>query len=186
MEDRRIAKTKQALREAFVRLLKKKNLADITVSELTREANIDRRTFYLHYNNIYDIIDEIDAAAVQIIENAVRNIPVNSREFFEALTKIMVTNMDYYEVIVPDSGYYSLEHRCKVILRDALIEYFGKTANLDPVRLEFYAEYGAAGIMSIYTHWMRHGRPVSLEELTDIAYQSTIVDWQTLAENNYR
>lgn len=180
MEDRRIAKTKQALRDAFVRLLGRKNLADITVSELTREANIDRRTFYLHYNNIYDIIDEIDAAAVQIIEDAIRNIPVESREFFEQLTKIMITNLDYYEVIIPDRGYYSLEYRCKAILRNALIDYYSKRSSMDPLKLEFLSEYAASGIMSVYTHWMRHGKPLSLDELTDLAYKATIFDWDTL------
>lgn len=46
--DRRVEKTKQAMRHAFVELLKRKPYNAITISELTREADIDRRTFYLH------------------------------------------------------------------------------------------------------------------------------------------
>ena len=42
--DRGIEKTKQAMRHAFVELLKRKPYNAITISELTREANIDRRT----------------------------------------------------------------------------------------------------------------------------------------------
>ena len=52
--DRRVEKTKQAMRHAFVELLKRKPYNAITISELTREADIDRRTFYLHYESIED------------------------------------------------------------------------------------------------------------------------------------
>jgi len=176
MEDRRIARTKKALRDAFIRLLRHKSFSEITVSELTREADIDRRTFYTHYDNIAEIVDEIDAEAIQILEDAIQDIPVNSREFFEALTHIMVNNYEYYEVIIQNRGFYSLEYRCKSILRKALIKYYTGRTELDPVKLEFYAEYEASGIMSVYTHWLRHGKPLELPELTDLTYNVAVGD----------
>ena len=177
VEDRRIAKTKNALRDGFVTLLKSKPLNDITVAELCRTANIDRRTFYNHYNNVNDIIDEIDDIALQILEDAVRDIPINTKEFFDQFTKIMLANMDYYEVIVSDRSFYELEYRCKKMLREALIEYYRTHSTIDPLHLEYMAEYCASGIMSVYTHWIRHGRKLPVEELSLLAFSFTIVDW---------
>lgn len=177
MEDRRIAKTKNALREGFVTLLRTKPLNDITVAELCRTANVDRRTFYNHYNNVNEIVEEIDAIAAQILVDAVRDIPVNTIEFFDELTKIMITNLDYYEVIVSDRSFYDLEYHCKKMLREALIEYYSVHSTLDPLHLEYMAEYAASGIMSVYTHWIRHGRKLPVEELSLLAFNFTIDDW---------
>ena len=47
-EDRRVRKSKKALEEALIRLLAKKTITEITVTELTEEADIHRGTFYNH------------------------------------------------------------------------------------------------------------------------------------------
>lgn len=54
-------KTEAALRDALLRLLKSKKLADITVSELAREASVSRSTFYQHYGNPTDVYDALVA-----------------------------------------------------------------------------------------------------------------------------
>lgn len=65
--DRRVMKTKNALFEAFDRLARKKDYGKISVSELAREADIDRKTFYLHYSSIEDMIDDRVAEIVESI-----------------------------------------------------------------------------------------------------------------------
>ncbi len=45
--DRRIVRSRNAILSAFERLLMEKPLADITVSAIAREANVDRKTFYV-------------------------------------------------------------------------------------------------------------------------------------------
>ena len=47
--DRRIRKTKAQLRAGLAKLMKEKNINEITVRELVDEADINRSTFYLHY-----------------------------------------------------------------------------------------------------------------------------------------
>ena len=56
-DDRRVRKTKKALRQGLVSLLGRKNLKDISVRELTDEADLHRGTFYVHYRDIYDLYD---------------------------------------------------------------------------------------------------------------------------------
>lgn len=58
--DRRTRRTKALLRQTLTALLLKKDLKDITVSELTRLADINRGTFYLHYKDIYDLFDQTE------------------------------------------------------------------------------------------------------------------------------
>lgn len=176
MADRRVQKTKAAIREAFLSLLKKKRAEEITVTELAQEANIERKTFYLHYNNINDIIDEIETVVIDMIAEGTKGLSVNSREFFAALTGIMSENFDYFALIMKDPAYMTYQNRSQNILRSALMEHYRKTTDLDHDHLELYADFYAAGISSIYIHWMQYGQKLSLDDLTDFVYQMAVAN----------
>ena len=57
--DRRVLKTRQAIEEALASLILKTDYDKITVSALAKEANINRKTFYLHYQSVEDLANEI-------------------------------------------------------------------------------------------------------------------------------
>ena len=59
MEDKRIAKTKKNLKNAMIAMLGEKDFEHITITELCREAEVSRITFYSHYNDKYALLDEI-------------------------------------------------------------------------------------------------------------------------------
>lgn len=63
--DRRVRKTKALLRQTLIHLLMQKNLKDITVCELTELADVNRGTFYLHYRDIYDLFEQIEAEILE-------------------------------------------------------------------------------------------------------------------------
>lgn len=65
--DLRIQRTKQAIKSAFLQLRNEKPVEKITVTELTRLANINKATFYLHYSDIYALSDEIEDAVIDEI-----------------------------------------------------------------------------------------------------------------------
>ena len=54
-------RTEPAIKDALLRLLESKKLADVTVSELSREAGVSRSTFYEHYGNPADVYDALVA-----------------------------------------------------------------------------------------------------------------------------
>jgi len=56
--DLRVKKTKKAIKNALFDLIDVHEFEAITVKELTTKAKINRGTFYLHYENIDDLIDE--------------------------------------------------------------------------------------------------------------------------------
>lgn len=58
-EDRRIRYTKQTIKESFLKLLAKNSFTKITVTELCRLAEINRGTFYLHYYDMNDVLDDV-------------------------------------------------------------------------------------------------------------------------------
>lgn len=59
-EDHRTRLTKTMITEAMTSLLKEKPIQEITVKELCERADINRGTFYLHYHDIYDLLEQIE------------------------------------------------------------------------------------------------------------------------------
>lgn len=57
-KDLRVIKTKKAIYQALTHLLKDKLLTEVNVSELCREASINRGTFYFHYEEVGDVFKE--------------------------------------------------------------------------------------------------------------------------------
>lgn len=62
--DRRTVYTKMMIRDSFLNLKRTRSYNDITITDLCREAQISRGTFYLHYSNIRDVLEEVLDEAV--------------------------------------------------------------------------------------------------------------------------
>ena len=61
MEDKRITRTKKNLKETLLRLLNDSRFEDISIKELCNAAGISRVTFYTHYSDKFDLMDDIFA-----------------------------------------------------------------------------------------------------------------------------
>lgn len=68
-ENQRVLLTKRLLKEGLLRLLTEKSLAQINVSELCREAGINRATFYNHYSIPQDVLRELEQDMAQDLRN---------------------------------------------------------------------------------------------------------------------
>lgn len=58
--DIRIIKTRRAIQAAFLKLMKEKGFTAVTVKDIIQEAEINRSTFYAHYEDKYDLLDNIE------------------------------------------------------------------------------------------------------------------------------
>ena len=87
--DRRTRKTKEALARIFIEQLKKHPIEKITVTELCNLADLNRSTFYLHYRDIYDLLEDVENDCLQEIDHLITTI---SRQDFppEQVTRMIL------------------------------------------------------------------------------------------------
>lgn len=176
--DRRIVKTKDSIRKAFLRLIQSKEFPKITITELADAANIDRKTFYLHYSSTADILKEFEtelAGKVMLLLKGHKNFDMNF--FFKGLNQIMIEDIGLYRRISETTSYAFLQTECKDILKKTIKESFYNKAGMTVQKFNVYAEYIASGIIGIYTDWLRSGSGMSLEELTDTAKDAVLGGW---------
>lgn len=69
--DRRIVRTKLAIRNALIFLIKEKGFDAILVSDIADRANINRGTFYLHYQDKFDLLEKTQTEIIEDIERII-------------------------------------------------------------------------------------------------------------------
>ena len=107
--DRRVMRTKTLLIHSLSTLMKQKNIKDITVKELCELADINRGTFYLHYKDIYDLVEQIENELFQEFESILMSYTIDdiSRRPKQLLTdvcKFLDENRDICSALLGDNG----------------------------------------------------------------------------------
>lgn len=80
--DRRTIYTKNTIKDAVLELMKDCSFNDLSVAAVCRQAEITRSTFYLHYDSLSDILDELIHDALNLAENGSES---NVTDIFEIL-----------------------------------------------------------------------------------------------------
>ena len=81
--DRRVKKTERAFMQALLHFLEEKDIKQITVKELCEYSDMNRSTFYLHYFDIYDLLDKTEQHMVDAIYSPISR--SNRRLLFDIL-----------------------------------------------------------------------------------------------------
>ena len=119
--DRRVRKTRALLRRSLAELLCEKSIREITVKELVERADINRSTFYLHYSDVYDMMEKIENGLVDDIEKLIEAHPVSpfnekSFPFIEDIFVILAENRDICAALLGPHGDISFLHRIEGII----------------------------------------------------------------------
>ena len=77
-EYRSSLRSKKLITDALGELLDEKTLDKITVTDIVKKANINRGTFYAHYDNVNDVVTSIFQSGYKIITNSVHDLYKNN------------------------------------------------------------------------------------------------------------
>ena len=95
--DLRIIKSKRALYNALIHLMKKKTFEEIKVSDICNEALINRSTFYAHFEDKYSLLssmlDNLKQQFINELNNKENNIN-NSKDYYIEVIKIFLTHIE--------------------------------------------------------------------------------------------
>jgi len=111
--DRRVARTKRSVRMALIKLLASKPLGEITVTELARAADINRKTFYNYYSDVSMVVDEIENEIAEDFASAIhdidfREISREPSEIFLTLARLIEKDLEFYANVFAAEGQASL------------------------------------------------------------------------------
>ena len=174
MENSRIATTKLLFRNAFLKLLKEKSMADIRVNELCELAGVNRSTFYRHYDNVSDLMDElIDEVFNMSLMTSSRSMsdPKNTVNYINDTLMFFRDHREYDPLI--SSASFTMD-----ILAQKLEEEMIRSLPVKNSRYPAYLiRYLVSGSYGIIRKWITNGRREDVREISDmiLTYSSGVV-----------
>lgn len=140
------------------------------------KPDIDRKTFYLHYESIDDLVESLIKEHLTEISDVIKQLPseANLKEalkvFFSKINALIVENMDFYQYIAGNMPIdYTIKH-----LRDPLGEWIlelnpALTA-IDEKTLDRLFSFHVAGVVAMYDSWLQ-SREGEIEEVSSLALE---------------
>lgn len=171
--DKRIEKTKKAIKDALLSLILEYDFNKITVKMITEKANIGRKTFYLHYGCIEDVItDYRDSLSIELEKSMNRNFRNSEKDIhniFIDLTDVIKRNLSLYTRIAKNDTYFFMRNVFEQMLESAINKIYHKLYNTGSTNVSYYSSFYAAGIIRLYFDYLKGNINISLDEVQDIA-----------------
>lgn len=162
--DRRQVRTKRRIREALMALVMEKPLEKITIKELAERADIDRKTFYLHYASINDVLAQMQQEMLERLEAVIERYDLfqpdfDALSFFRDINGVIGEDSAFIRRMLTLDRYSFFYNQLKDSVKTYLIEKYHdqlEQTTVSPVKLGLYIEYAASGVMAVYVQWIMH------------------------------
>ena len=188
--DRRIRKTKAALRHGLAVLTQKKSIKEITVKELVEEVDINRSTFYLHYTDIYSMVSELENELLAQFRHAIDLYPPTSSEdemcrFFEHIYNILADNREICIALVGENGDISFIRQVEDFVAGRIKKIFesGMVKNIDDTKYVF--DFCISGGMGLFKHWLSDENALEPAHMAKITTDMVVGTLKSF-DNNFR
>lgn len=170
--DKRIIRTKTNIKRAFMELALATDTSKISISELSQKAFVNRSTFYLHYNNVNAVAEDIEMEFSEKIadclsEFSIANIYISTYTLFKRLTKLLDENEISKRYIIYSTNSSYIIGRLKMIFVErAKQSILNKFPVIPQNKLNYPLIFAAGGIVDSYVNWVKSGgKSISLEDL---------------------
>ena len=168
-EDRRVKRTKKALRDCLFQLLDEKSVEEITVKELTAMADINRSTFYFYYKDIDDMIMQIQDEIYSVFERDVirsATVFITIDDFVQYLVRFLTFCREREKIckfVMSNDPKNNLSRRIKSGLKMCIPDTTKVFAENDPRR--YLTDYAVAGFWQLIIQWMYDGMKIPPNEM---------------------
>lgn len=165
-QDRRIYKSKGALKEALIGLLHRKEFRNISVTDIVQEADLNRGTFYKHYQYKEELLEDISRDVIEDLIRSYRE-PYEGSETFE-VGKMGAGGITIFDHVLKHAYFYTLctSSSALIVFREQMIHVLKMLSLQDlgdaprqPGLLdrEMLAGYHAYAILGMIMEWVNEG-----------------------------
>jgi len=175
--NKRSRDTLQRIQQVFIQKLKEKNISKITVQEICLQAGINRTTFYTHYQDVYDLMEQLESEMSELMlqhftDEKTGKIKTINDDLFKELFQFILFHRDYYEACFRGSaGSFSVS--LPILERkwdpeDPVYQTAGMRRQKD---IEYRRRFFKAGLNAMIRYWLGTDCRETPEELSELIYR---------------
>jgi len=171
--DPRIKRTLNLIRDAFISLMDERGFDQITVQDITKRAEINRATFYRHYQDKYELLEKIVDEVLNQFQSAfqlpsdfeahhfVKDYDTPPDSFIRQFEQI-ANHFQFYKVMLGPKGLPSFSFRLEIIIRDSLTRRSIIAQPIDSqvgVPRDIIIRYVTSAHLGIIMYWLENDMP---------------------------
>lgn len=188
MVKKRKTASKQAIKQAFTRLIHEKGFEGLTVMEIAREAGINRGTFYTHYIDKYDLMEKLEMETMEDLKSILLrpdegdvNDPLELIPYpliLEALIYVK-QDFDFVSALASPGGDRQFVSMIKGILSELIESKISQSTELEFKKENLPEDYAQeillSSIVAIILLWIKKGAEESPEDIAKMIFKARAI-----------
>ncbi len=174
--DRRVKYTKMVLRQSLLELLREQPITKLTVTDICTRADVNRNTFYSHYESPFNLLMQIeDELYEEIMRSVERSLsPRTISAFLLEVCQSIAANGDLCRILVSEHGDKEFLKRIMQVAHDwSIAEWSAQPGALDREDMELLYSFAASGSVAVIEGWIKSGMQKSPQEIATLIEKMT-------------
>lgn len=182
-----VRNTKKRIREGFLKLLETKPINKISISELTAAIDISRGTFYAHYEDIYDLSNQLENEILDQLQVILDEIPQrDTHRIIQNIFLMLQDNVNFAQIFLTKEGHISFIEKIRKLAANNLTAVLMDTSHSgSPIEYEYFNSFLIFGFIGIVQSWLNSGlqkSPSAMADFTSSFIRNAVVAFYAQSE----
>lgn len=188
-QDRRIRRTRKLLKNSLISLMGEKEFKNISVKDITERADLNRGTFYLHYDDTYHLLQDIENEVLQDFQNMIRKYDSSSGSqsllpVMNPLISYIADNTAICKILFENNASTEFLNRLHVLIHENGREIISSIyPNISEQTMDYYFEFITYGLIGMLRQWLDTGKKLPGHCLAELADRAIISVAESLNQN---
>jgi AcrR family transcriptional regulator len=175
--NRKTRYTKMVLRDSLTGLMKEKSILRISIKDICELADISRSTFYAHYKDQYDLLQQIQGETIANVEKLLEKYNDDASRngivrMLEELLYYIADNGESIQVLLSENGDINFQKKIFGFTRQKqVLKYFSGKFN---ERTQEYASiFVVNGSIGLIQQWLKNNMDIPVSEMARLIVKMT-------------
>ena len=189
-DDRRVKRTRRLLKQGLAELLRQKHFSDISARDITENMDLNKATFYLHYKNTYELLQDLETDLLEQAQEMIDRYEYDEtedsmRKFFEPLLDFVVENRSVCEALFVNNASSDFTGRVVEFIYKNGTEIMKKRfPKISVEDADYVLSFVAFGLIGLLRRWFEKEMSIPKEKLLNIADEMLAgINYQLLNPN---
>lgn len=178
-DDRRVKYTKMVLKDSFINLLEKKDISQITIKEICEDADINRATFYSHYNDQYDLLRKIEDELLENIKSYLEELvqkdnTMNAVKSAEKIFEYLKENAKLCKLLISERGDFSFQKQMMMLVYHIIVNELTDNRKITKEDAEYVYSFTITGCVGIVQKWFDDDMKKSPHDIAEMVIKLTL------------
>lgn len=169
--DKRSRKSRQAIKDAFKEMVLTQEMSHIVIKELAEKADVNRKTFYLHYTDVYNVLEDVEDELLDDIKKIFGKFDMDKIKTDPYPLLLAISdgvsgseNETFNKLLFSSTISGNFMRKIKDMLKKELFNSYNFNVSNAP-RANIVLSFIVSGVVDCYRDWYLSDRSESLEEL---------------------